>query len=90
MHPKNILNLADWERDIARFLPRTHKECFKFARPTHLTLDSSEDKWFHDEFGLRNTIPLKAALLLMGFLIYNKMFQFDQMKHTNNYTIIIH
>lgn len=35
---------------------------------THLALDSSEDKRFHDEFSLRNTVPFKAALLLMGFL----------------------
>lgn len=38
------------------------------ARSTHLTLDSSEDKWFHNEFSLRNTVPLKTALLLVGFL----------------------
>lgn len=38
------------------------------ARSTHLALDSSEDKRFHDEFGLRYTISLKGALLLVGFL----------------------
>lgn len=38
---------------------------------THLTLDSPEDKWFHDEFSLSNTFPLEAALLLMGFLTNN-------------------
>lgn len=46
-----------------------HKHTQYFARSTHLALDSSEDKRFHDEFGLRYTISLKGALLLVGFLI---------------------
>lgn len=42
------------------------------CRLTHLALDSSEDERLHDEFGLRYTISLKAALLLVGFLkIFN-------------------
>lgn len=49
-----------------------------FAWATHLALDSTEDERFHDEFGLRNTIPLKDALLLMGFLTHNKV-----MKHSD-------
>lgn len=37
--------------------------------PTHVTLYSSDDERFHDEFGLRNAISLEGALLLVGFLI---------------------
>lgn len=49
-------------------------KCLQFfmTRVTHLALDSSEDKRLHDEFCLRNTLPLKAALLLMGFLTHNR------------------
>lgn len=40
----------------------------KGSLQTHVTLDSSEDEGFHDEFGLRNAISLERALLLVGFL----------------------
>lgn len=60
------------------FIPNTwnsHNTCTvqmcNFLRLTDLALDPSEDERFHDEFGLRNTIPLETTLLFMWFLTCN-------------------